>query len=589
MDPSATDVQVKPEKFEEVKETGPAFHCELSDTEIVRKIAQVLLPGLASACVDNTTGGIFKSPASVAVNMRKEMVDYLTQRSENFVAESVISEGGQEQHVSDNPYDIISDFVDDFASTKRNFFSRVSGWILSDRREDRIDDFVQEMEINGFWFMERREAIAQTLLKNVDFKNAFHCDSKFNTARELAVHWPQCNFRTMDCINEGCNARFCAAQQENHDSVCPFKMLLCEQKCSDSIMRREMDKHCLTVCPMKLVNCPFFPVGCQSSIPQCTTVQHRLESLHSHLLYILQSIHKDASEEDLKPWVEKLIELSSPEQLAEPRDVRSLTLAVRNLEAKLEPLKITIKPKVSVELDESSNKSKESKNEGGAESPSPKNDLKESPGKKEEQDESPKSTKQSKESPTKKEEHPPPEKVEQPESPVSSEESGESPNKTKELTQLLPEGQIDESPTKEENTTPLPENIEKIQSPTSPAGESSESSPKTKESTELFPEEEVSQELSTEEKYTKSLHGKEEQPESPASSEEGGSSHSKKEQFKESPARKEEQIESPTSEKGHDESSHEKEESVKSASDSEESCISPPKIEKETVEPTEDE
>ena len=124
MDLPPTDIEVKPEKLEEAKEAGPSFHCDLSDTEIVHKIAQAFLPGLASACVDNTTGGLFNSPASVAVDMRREMVEYLTQQSETIVAESVILGGGPEAEISDHPYDFISDFVDDFRGSKRNIFSR---------------------------------------------------------------------------------------------------------------------------------------------------------------------------------------------------------------------------------------------------------------------------------------------------------------------------------------------------------------------------------------------------------------------------------------------------------------------------------
>lgn len=411
MDLPATDVEVKPEKFEEVKEAGPLYHCGLFDTEIVHKIAQEFLPGLASACVDNTTGGLFKSPASVAVEIRKEMVEYLTLRSETFVAESVILEGGPEAEVSDNPYDIISNFVDDFASSKRNIFSRVSGWLLSERREDRIDDFVQEMEINGFWFIERREVIAQTLLKNVDFKNIFHCNMKFNSAEELSGHNPHCSFRTIDCTNEGCNARFCAAHLENHNSICPFKVLPCEQKCSASIMRREMDKHCITICPMKLMNCPFYQVGCQSSVPQSTIEQHRLENLQSHLLYILQVVHKDASVDDLQKRVEQLEELDSPGRLAAARDVRSLTFAIKDLEAKLGPLEVNINVKVSDSEDhiESPNKKEESaesatQEEGRAELPSKKEVSIEPPNKNEHNESPPKEEEEHNESLPKKEE-----------------------------------------------------------------------------------------------------------------------------------------------------------------------------------------
>ncbi|KAJ9181232.1 hypothetical protein P3X46_009383 [Hevea brasiliensis] len=354
MDLPTNNVELVPEKetIEDGKEGCPAFHCDLYDIEIVYKITHVFLQGLAAACVDSTTGGIFRSPASVAVDLRKEMIDYLTQRSESFVAESLILEDGTE--VSDHPYDIISDFVDDFSSSKRNFFSRVSGWLLSEKREDKIDDFVQEMEENGFWLTDRREVIAQTLVKNVDFKNTFHCDKKFNKTEELAEHVVNCDFRSMNCKNEGCTVVFCARHMENHDSVCPFKIIPCEQKCSDSIMRREMDRHCITVCPMKLVNCPFYAIGCQSTIPRSMIQQHCSDDLHFHLLYALKNIHKGAAEEDLKHRVDQILQ-SSSSQLKAARDARSLTLRVRDLDAKLGPLEVSTAKKVSEDSTEATN------------------------------------------------------------------------------------------------------------------------------------------------------------------------------------------------------------------------------------------
>ncbi|XP_052176726.1 uncharacterized protein LOC127791038 [Diospyros lotus] len=388
MDFPITEVGVKQEKFEEEKEAGPLFHCHLFDTQIVRKIAQLLLFGLASACVDNTAGGLFTSPASVAIVMRKEMVDYLTQRSETFVAESVILEGGQESEVLDHPSDIISDFIHDFVSSKRNIFSQVSRWLLSERREDRIDDFVEEMEIDGFWVMERREAIAQILFKNVDFKNAFHCNMKYKSAKELAEHSLQCNFMTMSCTNGGCKARFCASQLEKHDSLCPFKMLPCEQQCSGSIIRREMDKHCMTVCPMKLVNCSFYAVGCQYIIPQSTIEQHCMENVHSHLLYVLQVIHKNASIEDLKKRVAQLEESAPPGRLAKAQDARMLKFAIKDLEAELGPLKVNSKIKVNEDQTESPFQKDcaelASRKVLFAESPSKNEEFQESPNKKEE-------------------------------------------------------------------------------------------------------------------------------------------------------------------------------------------------------------
>ncbi|XP_023517495.1 uncharacterized protein LOC111781244 [Cucurbita pepo subsp. pepo] len=333
-----TDKEVVLEKIEDEEINEPLIHCELCDAELVHKLAQVLLPGLSTACVDNTSGDIFRTPGSVAAEMRKEMVDYITMRSEICVAESIILDNAPDAEVSDHPYDIISDFVEDFAATKRNLFSRVSGWVLSEKREDKIDDFVQEMDVNGFWPLDRREAIAQVLLKNVDFKNEFHCDQKFHSVEELAEHVVNCGFRSLICTNEGCCATFCANNAEQHDSICPFKIILCEQMCSAFIMRREMDRHCITVCPMKLVNCPFHNLGCQSPVPYSLISQHCSESFDSHLLLVLHSVHKEANEETLKHRRQQLEEASSLDYLRGLQNLRLLTSKIKELDSKLGPL-----------------------------------------------------------------------------------------------------------------------------------------------------------------------------------------------------------------------------------------------------------
>ncbi|CAN6818983.1 unnamed protein product [Brassica oleracea] len=332
MDPPVSDLDDQKEK------AGPSFHCHLYDTELVHKISQTLLPGLATACVDNTTGDIFRSPGSVAADIRKEMIEYLTNRSQTFVAEHIVASDTDSSH---HPFDIVSDFIDDFATSKRNLFSRVSGWLLSERREDNVDDFAQEMEISGFWLTDHRQGLAETLLKNVDFKNGYHCEMRFQTEGELAEHVLTCGYRTMDCENEGCNAVFCKKQMESHDSLCPFKIVKCEQRCDESIMRREMDRHCITVCPMKLVNCTFRAVGCLDDVRQCEVQEHQLESVGSHLMCVLKSIYKEASVDDLKPRAEEIQQLST--RLSEARNARSLTNLVKEIDAKLGPLEIKTK------------------------------------------------------------------------------------------------------------------------------------------------------------------------------------------------------------------------------------------------------
>ncbi|KAK4755261.1 hypothetical protein SAY87_009018 [Trapa incisa] len=342
MDAPLTDMELGHNKIETEKK-NLLFSCGFSDTGVVHKIAQVLLQGLATACVDSMTGDIFRTATSVAVDIRKELVEYLIQRSESFIADTVLLEDHLAEEVSDHPYDLISDFVETFATVKRNVWGRFSGWLLSERREDKIDDVVQEMELSKFWPIDRRESLAQTLLKNVDISNTFHCDMKFNAPEELENHVTLCRFRSMVCNNEGCNARFIADHVEKHDMTCPFKVVPCEQKCSShSIMRREMDRHCLTVCPMRLVNCPFYQVGCRSTSPHCALDEHISESLHDHLLLVLWSTRKEASADKLKVLMEQLEKSPFSSHLAAARDPRSLILAVKKIEAKLEPLDMEV-------------------------------------------------------------------------------------------------------------------------------------------------------------------------------------------------------------------------------------------------------
>ncbi|MQM01995.1 hypothetical protein Taro_034757 [Colocasia esculenta] len=334
------DLPSPPRGSEPARDGGSAFLCSLCDLDQVHKISQLLLPGLAAACVDSTTGDLFRGPASVAVDVRKDMVEFLGRMSESYVAESVLlhaQEGGgaaapatpdaaaapaqadpdseaaaPEDAVEGEqlqPMDIVSDFLEDFAASKRNLLSRVSGWLMSETREDKVDDFVQEMETNGFWLADRRVALAETLLRNLDYDNTYHCGMGFDTAEELAAHRGECRFRPVRCGNEGCNATFCAVHSDKHDSACPFKILLCEQNCGQSIPRREMDRHCITVCTMKLVNCPFYQVGCRTdAFPRCQIERHCSDSLQSHLLYVLQVIHKqdDVTVDELKQRAEQL-------------------------------------------------------------------------------------------------------------------------------------------------------------------------------------------------------------------------------------------------------------------------------------------
>ncbi|PWZ44708.1 hypothetical protein Zm00014a_021520 [Zea mays] len=258
--------------------------------------------------MDGTTGDPFRSPSTVAVDLRRDMVDYITQRSDSFIADTLIeSEANQDvpgAEVPDDPFETVSIFMDDFASTKRNIIGHVSGWLLTDSRNDKIDDFVQEMEATKFWPLERREAVAELLLKNVNLKTRFHCPEKVSVR----------------CVKD-------------HDTACVYKLLQCEQGYDKRLLRRDMDRHCITIYPMRPIKCPF---GCDSSFPDRDLERHCTEFLQPHLLMVLKTIHKKGrSEQDLKDLAQKLEKFDGDGKLAKVLDARPLTNVVKDLEAKM--------------------------------------------------------------------------------------------------------------------------------------------------------------------------------------------------------------------------------------------------------------
>jgi hypothetical protein len=154
------------------------------------------------------------------------------------------------------------------------------------------------MEMTRFWPLDRREAIAEVLLKNVDLKTKFHCPEKYENEERLAHHKEQCSFRPVPCPNNGCRATVSVRCKQDHDAACPFKVLQCEQNCEKRLLRRDMDRHCVTVCPMRPMKCPF---GCESSFPECNLEDHCSEFLQTHLLKVLKLIHKKGlSADELK-------------------------------------------------------------------------------------------------------------------------------------------------------------------------------------------------------------------------------------------------------------------------------------------------
>jgi homogentisate solanesyltransferase len=167
-----------------------------------------------------------------------------------------------------------------------------------------------------------------------------HCNAKFEDENRLAKHKStECLFRPLSCPHEGCTEVFSALHEETHDSECPFKLLPCEQGCKERVTRGDMDRHCVTTCPMKLVSCPFQSVGCKESLHQCEVDAHCDSRTQLHLRMVLQLLQRQ--DVTIGSYVQRLALVEKSVSLAARAadvDVHTVGLQLKESEAKVRQL-----------------------------------------------------------------------------------------------------------------------------------------------------------------------------------------------------------------------------------------------------------
>jgi homogentisate solanesyltransferase len=254
----------------------------------VNRLSHALLVALAAACVEKTSGTLSQR-VSVLPGVKKEMLEYLNQQSQTYANSSSSSQRSNSLQVT-YPTNIVKNMLETFIKSKRNMFSRVSGIVIDAHKDEKIDDFVHELDQTDMWLAGRREVLAKALLKRIDQKKTYHCGMRFEIEDELAKHKTSCVLRPMTCPNEGCSDVFSALHADAHDASCVYKLLPCFLECESSVQRKEMEKHCATVCPMKKIKCPYHTVGCPHVMAQGLLESHCTEYVGQHLLEILQHV-----------------------------------------------------------------------------------------------------------------------------------------------------------------------------------------------------------------------------------------------------------------------------------------------------------
>ena len=55
------------------------------------------------------------------------------------------------------PTEIAKEMLENFIKSKRTMFARVSGMVIDAHKDDKVDDFVHELDLTGVWLVGRRE------------------------------------------------------------------------------------------------------------------------------------------------------------------------------------------------------------------------------------------------------------------------------------------------------------------------------------------------------------------------------------------------------------------------------------------------
>ncbi len=120
---------------------------------------------------------------------------------------------------------------------------------------------------------------------------------------------------TVECVNDGCNARFTPLLSRYHASVCPQSLHSCLYRpvgCQSTVRRIEMESH-IASCPYKKI-AGIFPHLFQP-IKQLQDIVTRLSTLDQRRLEMLSDLRRD-----LQIQINELRSVMSPNAMARNND-----------------------------------------------------------------------------------------------------------------------------------------------------------------------------------------------------------------------------------------------------------------------------
>ena len=108
--------------------------------------------------------------------------------------------------------------------------------------------------LNELFPLEEQIGLSRAIIRALDLQHRYHCGAMNCGSR--------CEFAVHRCPNPTCTELFSRSAWQQHDDVCPFKIIACPLQCGELVVRRDSAEHMINSCVMRVVACPYQSIGC---------------------------------------------------------------------------------------------------------------------------------------------------------------------------------------------------------------------------------------------------------------------------------------------------------------------------------------
>lgn len=244
-----------------------AFTCDHCDMEEVERISAVLLQGLAAATLKAHPRSLTEAKCN---KVKSLMLSALHLRGDPISAGQFSTK-------------IIASRLEEFTNDAGSAWSSVSGFLAGGSPLEMVGRRTADLA-HAYFTHEERRVVAGLVIRKHDMNFQYHCD-KANCGQS-------CEFRRETCPNEHCGSVYSAKWCDEHDKVCPQKILPCPRQCGDHCTRRLMPNHLGQACSLRPAQCPYKDLGCMADLCHKDVPGHLDACMPSHLLLSMSRIQE---------------------------------------------------------------------------------------------------------------------------------------------------------------------------------------------------------------------------------------------------------------------------------------------------------